>query len=110
MKYLILDSQDRPVACLLFGSSAWSAAGRDNVIGWDKATRQRNLNLTTNNTRFLILPWVRIPHLASHLLGLISRRIQADWQHRYGHPVDCLETFVEITRFAGTCYPAANWQ
>ena len=110
MKYLIQDRQDRPVACMLFGSSAWSAAGRDKVIGWDKVTRQRNLNLTTNNTRFLILPWVRVPHLASHLLGLISRRIQADWQQRYGHPVYCLETFVEIARFAGTCYQAANWQ
>ncbi len=109
MKYLILDCQDRPVACLLFGSSAWCAADRDKVIGWDKAARQRNLSLLTNNTRFLILPWVRVPHLASHLLGLISRRIQADWQQRYGHPVYCLETFVEKDRFAGTCYQAANW-
>lgn len=110
MKYLILDCQDRPVACVLFGSSAWCAADRDKVIGWDRATRQRNLSLTTNNTRFLILPWVRVPHLASHLLGLISRRIQTDWMERYGHPLYLLETFVEIARFSGTCYQAANWQ
>lgn len=110
MKYLILDNQDRPLACLLFGSSAWSAADRDNHIGWDKDTRQRNVNFTTNNTRFLILPWVKTKCLASHALGLIARRVSQDWQERYGHPVYCLETFVEQDRFEGTCYKAANWQ
>jgi len=110
MKYLILDNQDRPLACLLFGSSAWSAADRDAHIGWDKDTRQRNVNFTTNNTRFLILPWVKAKCLASHVLGLITRRIGQDWQERYGHPVYCLETFVERDRFQGTCYKAANWQ
>jgi len=110
MKYLILDNQDRPLACLLFGSSAWSAADRGTHIGWDKDTRQRNVNFTTNNTRFLILPWVKAKCLASHVLGLITRRIGQDWQERYGHPVYCLETFVERDRFRGTCYQAANWQ
>ena len=110
MKYLILDNQDRPLACLLFGSSAWSAAERDAHIGWDRETRQRNVNFTTNNTRFLVLPWVRVKCLASHVLGLVTRRIGQDWQARYGHPVYCLETFVERARFRGTCYQAANWQ
>lgn len=109
MKYLVLDNQDRPLACLLFGSSAWSCADRDASIGWDQATRQHNLNLTTNNTRFLILPWLTVPHLASHILGLISRRINQDWHARYGHPVYLLETFVD-QRFKGTCYQAANWR
>jgi hypothetical protein len=110
MKYLILDNQDRPLACLLFGSSAWSAADRDAHIGWDRDTRQRHINLTTNNTRFLVLPWVQVKCLASHVLGLVTRRIGQDWQERYGHRVYCLETFVERGRFRGTCYQAANWQ
>ena len=110
MKYLILDNQDRPLACVLFGSSAWSVADRDAHIGWDKATRQRNVNLTTNNTRFLVVPWVRVKCLASHILSLVSRRIGQDWQARYGHPVYCLETFVEKGRYRGTCYQAANWR
>jgi hypothetical protein len=63
----------------------------------------------TNNTRFLVLPWVAVPHLASHVLGLITRRIRADWQVKYGHPVHALETFVDRERFKGTCYRAANW-
>lgn len=110
MKYLILDNQQRPLACLLFGSSAWSCAQRDAHIGWDKQTRQRNINFTTNNTRFLILPWVSAKCLASHILSLVARRITDDWINRYGHPVYCLETFVEREKFRGTCYQAANWQ
>lgn len=109
MKYLVLDNQNRPLACLLFGSSAWSANDRDTHIGWDKETRQRNLNFTTNNTRFLICPWVHVKCLASHTLSLVSRRITDDWLSRYGHPVYCLESFVEKNRFKGTCYQAANW-
>jgi len=110
MRYLVVDCRGRPLACLLFGSSAWSCASRDTYIGWDSSCRQRNLQFTTNNHRFLILPWVRVPHLASHILALISRRISADWLSRYGHNVYLLETFVDQTRFAGTCYRAANWQ
>jgi len=110
MKYLVLDCQDRPLACLLFGSSAWSAGDRDAHIGWDKPARQRNLNFTTNNTRFLILPWVQVKCLASHILSLVTRRLVQDWLNRYGHPVYCLETFVDQGRFRGTCYQAANWR
>ena len=110
MRYLVVDCRGRPLACLLFGSSAWSCASRDTHIGWDSSCRQRNLQFTTNNTRFLIFPWVRVPHLASHILALISRRISADWLSRYGHTVYLLETFVDRARFTGTCYRAANWQ
>jgi hypothetical protein len=93
----------------LFGSAAWKCADRDAFIGWDAAQRQRNLQLLTNNTRFLIPAWVQVPHLASHVLGSIARRIRADWQAKYGHPVQALETFVDRSRFKGTCYRAANW-
>jgi len=105
MKYMILDNERRPLACLLFGCAA-----RDDFIGWDKDTRINNLRFLTNNTRFLILPWVRIPHLASHILSIIIQRIRGDWQNKYGHGLLLLETFVEIDRFRGTCYKAANWR
>jgi hypothetical protein len=110
MKYLVFDNGNRPLACLLFGSAAWSCAVRDDFIGWDKEARINHLHLLSNNTRFLILPWVKIPHLASHLLGLITRRIKRDWQAKYGHDLFLLETFVETDRFQGTCYKAANWR
>lgn len=109
MKYLITDGADCPLSCLLFGSAAWKTLPRDIFIGWDHSTRERNVNKITNNTRFLILPWVRVPHLASHILGKISRRISKDWINKYGHPVYLLETFVDRSRFKGTCYKAANW-
>jgi len=110
LSYLVRDRQDRPVACVLFGSAAWKCADRDAFIGWDVATREHNLQSMTNNTRFLIPSWVQVPHLASHVLGLIVRRIRSDWQAKYGHPVHALETFVDRSRFKGTCYRAANWQ
>jgi hypothetical protein len=109
LKYLARDRRGRPLACLLFGSAAWKAAGRDQWIGWTAQQRQRQLGLVTNNTRFLILPWVRVPHLASHLLGRVAARLSADWQRKYGHPIHLVETFVEQPRFAGTCYRAAGW-
>jgi hypothetical protein len=109
LKYLVYDCQRRLLGCLLYGAAAWRVAGRDQFIGWDEAARKRGLSRIANNMRFLILPGVRIPHLASHLLALISRRISADWQARYGHPILLLETFVEQQRFTGTCYKAANW-
>ena len=109
LRYLVRDRMGRPVACALFGSAAWKCADRDAYVGWDRVTRERNLQRLTNNTRFLILPWVVVPHLASHVLGLIARRIRADWQAKYGHPVYALETFVDRGRFQGTCYRAANW-
>lgn len=109
MKYMFYDRQQRPLACLLFGSAAWKVASRDEWIGWKPTTQQAGLHFITNNIRFLILPWVRVPHLASHLLGIIARRISDDWMQKYGHPIHLLETFVEQDRFRGTCYRAANW-
>lgn len=109
LRYLIRDRHERPVACLLFGSAAWKCADRDGFLGWDRDCRERKLQYVTNNTRFLVPPWVEVPHLASHVLGLVSRRIRRDWQEKYGHPVDALETFVDTSRFKGTCYRAANW-
>lgn len=110
MKYLVFDRHNRPVACLLFGSSAWSCLARDAYLGWESITRQHNINYTTNNTRFLILPWIQVPHLASHILGTIRRRIQQDWLLKYHHNIYLLETFVDTSRFKGTCYRAANWR
>jgi len=109
LKYLVFDKKDNPLACLLFGSAAWKTFPRDNFIGWDEARRRANLHFLTNNMRFLILPWVKVPHLASHLLGRVARRISSDWMKRYHHPIYMLETFVEKKRFRGTSYQAANW-
>lgn len=109
MKYLIFDRHQRPLACVLFGSAAWSVQCRDYYIGWDADTRKQNLNFTTNNMRFLILPWIRVANLASHILGLICRRLNSDWINHYGHALYLLETFVDKDRFTGGCYKAANW-
>ena len=107
--YLIRDRHGRDLACVLFGAAAWRIRPRDEWIGWEEMTRASHLSQVTNNTRFLILPWVRVPHLASHILGKIVRRVSGDWQTKYGHPVHLLETFVDRSRFKGTCYSAANW-
>jgi hypothetical protein len=107
--YLARDRQGRELACLLFGAAVWKCAARDRYLEWNAAERERRLREVANNTRFLILPWVRVPHLASHVLGLVARRIDADWQEKYGHAIGWLETFVERDRFRGTCYRAANW-
>lgn len=109
LQYLARERAGRPVACLLFGAAAWQCADRDRHLGWDAATRAARLHLIANNTRLLLPPWVNVPGLASHVLGLVGRRIRADWQRKYGHPIYLLETFVERHRFAGTCYRAANW-
>ena len=109
LQYTVRDGQGHLLACLLFGSSAWKCRERDGWIGWNPEQRAKNLNLTTNNTRFLILPWVKVPHLASAILGQVTRRLSGDWQHKYGHPIVLLETFVERDRFQGTAYRAANW-
>ncbi len=109
LKYLAYDRQGRLLGCLLYGAAAWRIADRDQFIGWDDTVRKRGLSRIANNMRFLILPGIRVPNLASHLLALISRRISADWQECYGHPILLLETFVEQQRFTGTCYKAANW-
>jgi hypothetical protein len=109
IKYLVYDRRRRPLACLLFGSAAWKTQVRDRFIGWEATTRQANLQMMTNNTRFLILPWVQVKNLASHILAACVRRLRHDWQQRYGHDLCLVETFVDRSRFAGTCYQAANW-
>jgi len=108
-KYLAF-SQGRPLACLGFTCAPRHLGPRDRFIGWSPAVRRAHVHELAYNTRFLILPWVRVPHLASHLLGAVARRIAADWERLYGHPVHYLETFVDPERFPGTCYRAANWQ
>jgi hypothetical protein len=110
LQYVVLDRFDRPLCCLLFGSSAWKVSGRDDFIGWDVETRRQNVNLITNNMRFLILPWVRVKYLASHILSQVCHRVGGDWQEKYGHGVYLLETFVETDRFSGISYKAANWR
>jgi hypothetical protein len=109
LKYLVRDRQGRPVACALFGSAAWKCASRDEFIGWSEAARARHLQRITNNTRFLIPPWVGVSHLASRVLGAIGRRLRADWRRKYAQPLSLVETFVDTSRFVGVCYEAANW-
>lgn len=109
LKYLVY-AGDRPVACLAWSSAPWHMGPRDRFIGWTPSVRRRNLHLLAYNTRFLILPWVQVPHLASHILGQMARRLSGDWEALYDHPIYYLETFVDRERFAGTCYRAANWR
>lgn len=109
LQYLVGDAQARPLACVLFGAAAWQCASRDHYIGWHGAARANHLHLIANNTRLLILPWVRVTSLASHILGRLARRLSDDWQAKYGHPIYLLETFVQRDRFLGTAYRAANW-
>lgn len=110
LRYLVQDRHGRDLACLLFGAAAWRAAARDQFVGWQESQKAAGLSLVANNTRFIVLPWVRVPGLASHLLSPVTGRLSGDWQRKYGHPIYLLESFVDATRFAGTCYQAANWQ
>ncbi len=100
---------DRPVACMAWSSAPRHLGPRDRFIGWSAAARRRNIHLVAYNTRFLILPWVEVPCLASHVLGRMARILPGEWQRVYGHPVYFAETFVDAARFRGTCYRAANW-
>ncbi len=109
LKYLAY-VDGRLVACLGWGSAAWKVASRDELIGWDRNTRRANLYKVVNNVRFLILPWITIQHLASKVLAFNIRVLQDDWQDFYSHSINLLETFVDTTKFKGTCYKAANWQ
>jgi hypothetical protein len=109
MKYMILSKSGAPLACLLFGSAAWSCRDRDAYIGWNREQRATRLHLLTNNTRFIVFQWVRTPNLASHILALVARRLSSDWKAKYGHSILAVETFVEQPRFRGSCYRAANW-
>jgi len=110
LQYLVRDGRHRPLACAVFGAAAWKCQDRDRFIGWSAEQRQRNLALVANNSRLLILPWVKVPHLGSWVLGQVAGRLARDWQAKYGHPVVLLESFVERERFRGTVYRAANWQ
>lgn len=110
LKYLARDPEGRVLACLLFGSAAWKASARDQWIGWDPQQRTRHLHLLTNNTRFLVVPWAKVPHLASHVLAQATSRLSEDWQAKYGHPIYLVETFVECERFRAACYRAAGWK
>lgn len=108
LKYIAyLDGQI--VACIGWGSAAWKVNDRDQFIGWDQQTRKRNLHLIAGNVRFLILPWVQVPHLASKILAANAKLLKKDWLDFYNVPLALLETFVDTSRFYGTCYKAANW-
>jgi hypothetical protein len=109
LKYLVT-SGGRPIACFIYSSAPRHLAPRDRHIGWSPAVRKAKLRYVAYQSRFLILPWVRVPHLASHLLGRMSRRLSADWQRVYAHPIYFTETFVDTERNRGTCYRAANWE
>jgi len=108
LKYLV-SARGQAIACLAWCSAARHLVRRDRFIGWSAEARKRNLHLLAYNTRFLILPWVQVPHLASHILGRMARIVPCDWQRLYAHPVYWLETFIDPARFKGTCYRAANW-
>jgi hypothetical protein len=99
----------RPLACLAWSSAPRHIGSRDRYIGWSAEARRQNICYVAYNTRFLILPWVRVAHLASHLLGRMTARLSSDWERVYGHPLYLAETFVDRERFRGTCYRAANW-
>jgi hypothetical protein len=107
--YLVRDRQGQDVACLLFGPASWKVAARDEFISWSSSQRQSRLAHLANNSRFLILPWIGTPDLASHLLAQAVGRLRVDWLARHGLPLWLVETFVETERFLGICYRAANW-
>ena len=109
LKYLVW-AQGRPVACMAWSSAPRHIGSRDRYIGWNAEARRRNIRFIAYNTRFLILPWVRVPHLASHILGRVTRTLSDDWERMYVHAVYFAETFIDPGRFRGTCYRAANWQ
>jgi hypothetical protein len=108
LKYLAY-AQGQPVAALAWSSAPRHLGPRDRFIGWSAPLRRAHIHLLAYNSRFLIVPWVKVPHLASYLLGQVAGRISSDWQALYQHPVYLLETFIDPERFGGTCYRAANW-
>jgi len=108
LKYIVY-GQGRPVACLAWSSAPRHLGLRDRFIGWSPDVRRRNIRFIAYNTRYLIVPWVSVPHLASHILGRMAKLLPRDWERVYGHPVHYLETFVDPQRNRGTCYRAANW-
>ena len=109
LQYTVTGPDGRLLGCLLFGAAAWKCRARDEFVGWTHDQRAERLSLVVNNSRFLILPFVQVPHLASWALGAALRRLSSDWETKYGHPIVLAETFVDRSRFRGTCYRAANW-
>ncbi len=109
LKFLVW-AQGRPIACLAWSSAPRHLGSRDRYIGWSAEARRRNIRFLAYNTRYLILPWVHVPHLASHILGRMTSQLSPEWERMYGHPVYFAETFIDPTRFRGTCYRAANWK
>ena len=109
LKFLVW-AQGRPIACLAWSSAPRHLGSRDRYIGWSAEARRRNIRLLAYNTRYLILPWVRVAHLASHILGRMTSQLSPEWERMYGHPVYFAETFIDPTRFRGVCYRAANWK
>jgi hypothetical protein len=101
--------RERPIACFAWSSAPRHLAPRDRYIGWSAQGRRENIRFVAYNSRYLIMPWVHVPHLASHLLGRMTRQLSAEWSRVYGHPVHFVETFVDTERYRGTCYRAANW-
>jgi hypothetical protein len=108
LKYLVW-AQGRPIACMAWSSAPRHLGSRDRYIGWSQEARKRNIRLIAYNTRFLILPWVQVPHLASHILSRVTASLSSDWERTYEHPIRFVETFIDPERFRGTCYRAANW-
>ena len=109
LKFLVW-AQARPIACLAWSSAPRHLGSRDRYIGWSAEARRRNIRFIAYNTRYLLLPWVRVPHLASHILGKMTSQLSQHWEQMYGHPVYFAETFIDPGRFRGTCYRAANWK
>jgi hypothetical protein len=109
LKFLVW-AQGRPVACLAWNSAPRHLGSRDRYIGWSAEARRRNIRFIAYNTRYLILPWVRVSHLASHILGKMTGQLSQHWERMYGHPVYFAETFIDPGRYRGTCYRAANWK
>jgi hypothetical protein len=109
LKFLVW-AQGRPLACLAWSSAPRHLGSRDRYIGWSAEARRRNIRFLAYNTRYLLLPWVRVPHLASHILGKMTSQLSQHWERMYGHPVYFAETFIDPGRFRGTCYRAANWK
>jgi hypothetical protein len=108
LKYLVW-AQGRPIACMAWSSAPRHLGSRDRYMGWSQEARKRNIRLIAYNTRFLILPWVQVPHLASHILSRVAATLSSDWERMYEHPIRFVETFIDPERFRGTCYRAANW-
>ena len=109
LKYMVYGRDGRLLACLAWQSAARHLGARDRHIGWSAEARRQNIRFIGYNPRYLILPWVKVPHLASHILGWMARHLPQEWERMYGHPVHFLETFIDIGLYRGTCYRAANW-